>query len=266
MLNGNARLFAGIALFSAFAASRGRAQTFDLSWHTVDGGGAMSATGGSFELSGTIGQADAGGPLTGGAFSLTGGFWPGAATAGTGVPAATITAAVSRKSNPTSPLGCITALIPGVASEPHQGGISDVRITFDLTPGGPGPNPVSIEQATCAAPSYVPYSGAATVSAGIGGNTLLLTFTPGLENARTYKITVNSSVSSIPGQFVEVAGLVGDVNSDGQVNATDRSVVVGAWTGSGFSCPSDANNDGQTNATDRSLVVGAWTGPQNCAP
>jgi hypothetical protein len=33
------------------------------------------------ELSGTIGQHDAGGPMTGGAFSLTGGFWA-AETAG----------------------------------------------------------------------------------------------------------------------------------------------------------------------------------------
>jgi len=58
------------------------AQPFDLSWHTVDGGGAMFSTGGAFELGGTIGQADAGptaGAMTGGTFSLVGGFWPGAA-------------------------------------------------------------------------------------------------------------------------------------------------------------------------------------------
>ena len=60
---------------------------FDLSWHTIDGGGGTSTGGagaGSFELSGTIGQPDAGPatPMTGGGaggFSLTGGFWPGAA-------------------------------------------------------------------------------------------------------------------------------------------------------------------------------------------
>jgi hypothetical protein len=48
---------------------------YDLDWHTVDGGGVMFSTGGDFELSGTIGQPDAGGPLTGGDFELTGGFW-----------------------------------------------------------------------------------------------------------------------------------------------------------------------------------------------
>lgn len=50
------------------------AQEFDLSRHTIDGGGVMRSTGGAFELSGTIGQPDAG-AMTGGAFSLTGGFW-----------------------------------------------------------------------------------------------------------------------------------------------------------------------------------------------
>ncbi|MCC6358994.1 MAG: hypothetical protein IT450_09635 [Phycisphaerales bacterium] len=55
----------------------------DLSWYTVDGGGAMSTAGGVFELSGTIGQPDAGSftqPMTGGVFELVGGFWvfPGA--------------------------------------------------------------------------------------------------------------------------------------------------------------------------------------------
>jgi len=49
-------------------------QEFDLSWHSIDGGGVMRSTGGDFELSGTIGQPDAG-ALTGGDFKLSGGFW-----------------------------------------------------------------------------------------------------------------------------------------------------------------------------------------------
>jgi hypothetical protein len=47
----------------------------DLSWYTIDGGGGMWTNGGAFELSGTIGQPDAGTAMTGGSFSLTGGFW-----------------------------------------------------------------------------------------------------------------------------------------------------------------------------------------------
>ena len=56
-----------------------QAQSFDLSWSTIDGGGAVFIAGDNFELSGTIGQPDAGlptQPLTGGTFSLIGGFWP----------------------------------------------------------------------------------------------------------------------------------------------------------------------------------------------
>ncbi len=47
---------------------------FDVDWFTIDGGGVMRSTGGDFELSGTIGQPDAG-VLEGGGFVLTGGFW-----------------------------------------------------------------------------------------------------------------------------------------------------------------------------------------------
>ena len=55
------------------------AQNYDLSWHTVDGGGHMFSTGGTFSLGGTIGQPDAG-MMTGGQFQLTGGFWAGNAS------------------------------------------------------------------------------------------------------------------------------------------------------------------------------------------
>jgi hypothetical protein len=51
------------------------ADEFELDWWTIDGGGEMWTTGGDFELSGTIGQPDAGPAMTGGDFELTGGFW-----------------------------------------------------------------------------------------------------------------------------------------------------------------------------------------------
>lgn len=50
------------------------AADFDLAWHTMDGGGGYSSSS-TFELTGTIGQPDAG-PMTGGMFELSGGFWP----------------------------------------------------------------------------------------------------------------------------------------------------------------------------------------------
>ncbi len=49
---------------------------FDLTWSTVDGGGATFSTAGSFSLGGTIGQPDAGG-MAGGDYTLAGGFWGG---------------------------------------------------------------------------------------------------------------------------------------------------------------------------------------------
>ncbi|HUD48460.1 MAG TPA: hypothetical protein VMR33_16620 [Candidatus Baltobacteraceae bacterium] len=56
----------------------GFAQSYAISWYNVAGGGGVSSgTNGAsvYSISGTIGQHDAGGPMTGGAFSLTGGFW-----------------------------------------------------------------------------------------------------------------------------------------------------------------------------------------------
>ena len=52
----------------------GEGGDFDLSWNTVDCGGGNSS-GGTFALSGTIGQAEAGAALVGGNFQITGGFW-----------------------------------------------------------------------------------------------------------------------------------------------------------------------------------------------
>jgi hypothetical protein len=54
--------------------SRAQAQTYSIDWYKIAGGGGTS-TGGVFAVSGTIGQHDAGGPMTGGSYSLTGGFW-----------------------------------------------------------------------------------------------------------------------------------------------------------------------------------------------
>jgi len=50
------------------------AQSYAIDWYKVAGGGGTS-TAGTYQISGTIGQHDAGGPMTGGSFSLAGGFW-----------------------------------------------------------------------------------------------------------------------------------------------------------------------------------------------
>jgi hypothetical protein len=48
----------------------------DVSWYTIDCGGVLNSTGGSFQVAGTVGQADAG-VLIGSGYTLAGGFWPG---------------------------------------------------------------------------------------------------------------------------------------------------------------------------------------------
>jgi len=55
---------------------------YSIDWYTIDGGGGTSS-GGSYTLSGTIGQPDAG-TLTGGSYTLQGGFWPGLVVPSTG--------------------------------------------------------------------------------------------------------------------------------------------------------------------------------------
>ena len=63
---------ASVAAFGAFSVV---GDDFEIDWWTVDGGGDMWTTGGDYELSGTVGQPDAGPVMTGGDFALTGGFW-----------------------------------------------------------------------------------------------------------------------------------------------------------------------------------------------
>ena len=47
---------------------------FSIDWFTIDGGGGTN-TGGFYSVSGTIGQPDAGAPMTNDQYSVTGGFW-----------------------------------------------------------------------------------------------------------------------------------------------------------------------------------------------
>ncbi len=53
---------------------RALGQQYSVDWYKIAGGGGTS-TNGQYSVSGTIGQHDAGGPMTGGNYSLTGGFW-----------------------------------------------------------------------------------------------------------------------------------------------------------------------------------------------
>ena len=63
-----------VLILSLLFPAIGFAQQYSIDWYKTAGGGGTSANG-QYSLSGTIGQHDAGGPMTGGNYSLTGGFW-----------------------------------------------------------------------------------------------------------------------------------------------------------------------------------------------
>ena len=50
------------------------AQQYSIDWYKIAGGGGTS-TGGTYQVSGTIGQPDASAAMNGGQYSVTGGFW-----------------------------------------------------------------------------------------------------------------------------------------------------------------------------------------------
>jgi len=61
-------------MFAWLIPTLGFAQSYTIDWYKIAGGGGTS-TNGSYSVSGTIGQPDASGAMTGGPYSVTGGFW-----------------------------------------------------------------------------------------------------------------------------------------------------------------------------------------------
>ncbi len=69
-------LFVAFLLVGAVYAQTGGG--YDLSWNTIDNGGATFSQGGGYSLGGTLGQPDAGillGHASGVTYTLAGGFW-----------------------------------------------------------------------------------------------------------------------------------------------------------------------------------------------
>jgi len=93
-----ASLVMGIWCLALPFAPSANAQNYSIDWYKISGGGGTSSNG-QYTVSGTIGQHDAGGPMTGGNYSLTGGFWalisvvqtPGAPTLHISHPGSTVT-------------------------------------------------------------------------------------------------------------------------------------------------------------------------------
>lgn len=106
------------------------AQTYAISWWTVDGGGAMNSTGGTYALSGTAGQPDSG-VLSGGTYAVAGGFWGGAGL-GSGVFEAELSVGLSDSPDPVTGLGTLTYTI-ALANAVGYSDATSVSLTQSFT-------------------------------------------------------------------------------------------------------------------------------------
>jgi uncharacterized repeat protein (TIGR01451 family) len=119
------------------------AQTYSVSWWTVDGGGVSGATGGAFAIDATAGQHDAGGPFAGGPYVLHSGFWSLLGTGGA-VPEADLSLALSDAPDPVAQGGALTYTIlianHGPATSPGMTVVETLpaQVTFaSSVPGAP---------------------------------------------------------------------------------------------------------------------------------
>jgi hypothetical protein len=168
---------------------------------------------------------------------------------------ATVVSAVSRKA-------CEVNILPR-ASEPRLGGADFVDVTFDdVVPACDA----TLEWAPCSGGSYAAYTGTAGTTCFTVGDHLYVNFSPSLETGYKYRISFGEGTTSLAGQAVEFRTLQGDITGDGVVNGADRTAIIAAWTGSGFTCQSDLNDDSVTNGSDRTIVISAWTSPSNTCP
>ncbi len=123
-----------IILHSAFCL-RAVGQSYAIDWFKIAGGGGTS-TGGVYSVSGTIGQPDAGGPMTNGPYSLVGGFWAlPIAVQDTNAPTLTIT--------PATPGNATISWTPGTPGFVLQESLSLSPATWVNSPSG-ATNPVVV--------------------------------------------------------------------------------------------------------------------------
>jgi hypothetical protein len=59
---------------------------------------------------------------------------------------------------------------------------------------------------------------------------------------------------------VAPVAIVGDINLDGQVNTTDKDILLGQYNQNGADLTGDLNHDGVVNITDMSILLAHWNG------
>jgi hypothetical protein len=214
----------GIGALPAFAQTGG---PYDLSWNTIDGGGATFSTGGTYSLGGTIGQPDAGAML-GGSFTLAGGFWPAASVPAIGVNivSANPPAAAGNPYAPGQPFrdvldtGSTTMLTAGIggAGTVPQGGIqyAQISVTFSGTPS-PAPTLANIG-ISCT-------GGACPTVTGVSGAGSAYTITLSGVIPPTHCTTLTFAGTNA-GQKLQYQFLPGDADLSGAVNTVDLLWLV----------------------------------------
>jgi hypothetical protein len=208
--------------------------SYDLSWNTIDGGGAMDSASGTFSLSGTVGQPEAGAPMIGGSFELTGGFWTVAGSAGATVSIASANPPTPA-ANPYQPgqpymdvldTGTGTSLSAGVGAPgtAPQGAIqySPIRVTFSVAPV-PAPAPGNIT-VSCVGGS-LPCPTVAAVGAGPGANEFQLTLSAGIPPLSCASIAFSGTATGLKLQYRSHPG---NLNLDNSTNTQDLLALVQA--------------------------------------
>ena len=185
---------AALTIVLALGSAVASAQPYAISWSTVDGGGTMSAAGGTFMLAGTAGQPDAGGPFAGGPYSVHGGFW--AFAAGAVTPQADLSITKTDGQTSAVPGQSVTYIL--VAANAGPAAVTDATVSD--TP----PAIVSSVTWTCtAAPgSSCPPSGTGTINAPVSlpvGGSATFTLTGTIDPAATGTLANTASVTAPPG-------------------------------------------------------------------
>jgi uncharacterized repeat protein (TIGR01451 family) len=131
----------GVVAFVLGGAMSAAGQTYEVSWWTVDAGGAQGQTGGLFLVDGTAGQPDAGGPFPGGGFSAHSGFW--SVAGGASGTAADLAIAISDAPDPVAAGATLTYTVQvtnlGPGTSPAMSVQSTLPAAVTFVSSQPGP-------------------------------------------------------------------------------------------------------------------------------
>jgi uncharacterized repeat protein (TIGR02543 family) len=146
--------------------------------------------------------------------------------------------------------GKILSLPTEIKSEPRAGRIKELRFNFNNPPTG-----ILSGFEWYVGGSWASYNGVSVMSQSIIGNTLVVTFTPALEDDNAYRFDV-SGISQTTTPFI-IRGLVGDCDMNDAVGSGDRGLMYANW-GSTTNIICDINEDGVVGSGDRGLAYANW--------